>query len=69
MMQMTPILARDRLPTETDCDINGRVMVFDDSFGFWATSKLSRAVDLLKHDERINYWMPLPGRPDESDPT
>lgn len=51
------------LPTEKDCDKLGQVLVWNNSMGYWATSRLDRAISLLATDPTITHWQRMPDTP------
>lgn len=51
------------LPTERDTDKLGQVLLWNNKMGYWATSRLDRAVELLANDPTITHWQRMPVHP------
>lgn len=51
------------LPTSFDCDKLGQVMLWNNSMGYWVTSRLERAIVLLTSDPTVTHWQRMPDKP------
>ncbi|MNC05411.1 hypothetical protein D3C76_429870 [compost metagenome] len=51
------------LPTQADCDKLGQVLLWNVNLGYWASSRLERAIELLTKDPEITHWMRMPVKP------
>lgn len=59
---MISVVARI-LPTESDTDKLGQVLLWNNKMGYWVTSRLERAIILLLTDPTITHWQRMPARP------